>query len=86
MHVLGVSAPDAEAGQEPSESGRKQARANLVLRWEWRPGRTLYGVWQQNREDERAIRDRAGIGSLFRSFSSDGDNILAIKASVWIGR
>ena len=24
-------------------------RSNVVLRWEWRPGSTLYVVWQQNR-------------------------------------
>ena len=24
-------------------------RSNLVLRWEWRPGSTLYVIWQQDR-------------------------------------
>ena len=26
-------------------------RTNLVLRWEWRPGSTLYVVWQQDRNE-----------------------------------
>lgn len=59
-------------------------RSNLVLRWEWRPGSTLYLVWQQNRASSEATRDRAGLGDLFGSLSAAGDNFLAIKASFWI--
>jgi hypothetical protein len=61
-------------------------RSNLVLRWEWRPGSTLYGVWQQNREGAGAPGERAGPGSLFGSLAAAGDNIFAIKASFWITR
>jgi Domain of unknown function (DUF5916) len=60
-------------------------RSNLVLRWEWRPGSTLYGVWQQNREGD-VTGGRAGLGDLFGSFATEGDHILAVKASFWIGR
>jgi hypothetical protein len=59
-------------------------RSNLVLRWEWRPGSTLYGVWQQNRHASGPSGDRVGPGSLFGSLSAAGDNIFAIKTSVWI--
>ena len=27
----------------------KSFRSNVVLRWEWKPGSTLFVVWQQNR-------------------------------------
>ena len=27
-------------------------RSNVVLKWEWRPGSTLYVVWQQNRASQ----------------------------------
>jgi hypothetical protein len=64
----------------------KSLRSNLVLRWEWRPGSTLYGVWQQNREAEDLTGGRASLGDMFGAFAADGDNILAIKASFWIGR
>ena len=30
-------------------------RSNLVMRWEWRAGSTLYLVWQQDRQDDRAL-------------------------------
>ena len=63
----------------------RSLRSNLVLRWEWRPGSTLYGVWQQNREGD-VTGGRAGLGDLFGSFATEGDHILAVKASFWIGR
>ena len=59
-------------------------RSNLVLRWEYRPGSTLYLVWQQDRETERELRERASVGSLFRSLGASGDNYFAVKASFWL--
>jgi hypothetical protein len=58
-------------------------RSNLVLRWEYRPGSTLYLVWQQDRETEEAIAARASLSDMFRSFGASGDNYVAIKASFW---
>jgi hypothetical protein len=59
-------------------------RSNLVLRWEWRPGSTLYVVWQQNRESETELGSRVGGRDLFGSFSAPGDNIFAIKTTWWL--
>lgn len=58
-------------------------RSNAVIRWEWRPGSTLYLVWQQNRSafDTRGVH--VGPGDLWDSFRATGDNFLAIKASYW---
>jgi hypothetical protein len=58
-------------------------RSNLVLRWEWRPGSTLYLVWQQDRETEEILRTRASLRDLFGSLNAGGDNFFAIKASWW---
>ena len=30
-------------------------RSNVVLRWEWRPGSTLFVVWQQDRSEEQQV-------------------------------
>ena len=59
-------------------------RSNLVLRWEWRAGSTLYLVWQQNREREEVLGSRVSVGDMFRSIGRDGDNFFAIKASFWM--
>jgi uncharacterized protein DUF5916 len=60
-------------------------RSNVVLRWEWRLGSTLYAVWQQDRFASEPLGDRVGAGDLLRSVGARGDNILALKASFWVG-
>ena len=61
-------------------------RSNVVLKWEWRPGSTLYAVWQQNRASNVTEGSHVGLGDLFGSLSADGDNIFAIKTTVWLSR
>jgi hypothetical protein len=61
-------------------------RSNLVLRWEWRPGSTLYLVWQQDRSARQDIGSRAGLGDMFDSLTTTGDNFFAVKASLWLPR
>ena len=61
-------------------------RSNIVLRWEWRPGSTLFVVWQQNRASSVATGEHVGVGDLFESLTTHGDNILAIKTTVWLAR
>lgn len=33
--------------------GLRSLRANLVLRWEYRPGSTVYLAWAHGRDDQR---------------------------------
>ncbi len=60
-------------------------RMNAVLRWEFRPGSTLFLVWQQSRRDRRDIgsfklgRD---IGALW---DLDAENVFIIKVDYWLG-
>jgi hypothetical protein len=61
-------------------------RSNVVLKWEWRPGSTLYGVWQQNRASQTTDGAHVGPGDLFDSWSAPGDNIFAIKSTFWLSR
>ncbi|MEW5930955.1 MAG: DUF5916 domain-containing protein [Gemmatimonadota bacterium] len=64
----------------------RSLRGNAVLRWEYRPGSTLFLVWQQNRSggepfgDFRFGRDAAGV------FRTHPDNVFVLKATYWIGR
>lgn len=58
--------------------------SNAVLRWEWRPGSTLYVVWAQNRDGSRATNRGVGFRDLVNSFKAQGDNFLAVKVSYWI--
>jgi hypothetical protein len=60
-------------------------RGNAVLRWEYRPGSTLFFVWQQQRSgadpfgDFELGRDTGAI------FNARPDNVFVIKATYWLG-
>jgi len=59
-------------------------RSNVVLRWEWRTGSTLYVVWQQDRAGTEVVGTRVNVGDAFRSLTAPGPNIFLIKTSFWI--
>ena len=58
-------------------------RSNLVLRWEWRAGSTLYLVWQQDRSLEEMASTPVSFADMFSSLGRRGDHFFAIKASFW---
>lgn len=63
----------------------RSLRGNTVLRWEYRPGSTLYFVWQQSRLDERNVGG-FGVGRDTRAlFGAPSQNTLIMKASYWLG-
>lgn len=59
-------------------------RSNLVLRWEFKPGSTLFLVWRQDRSRFANTGDFVTPGSLFDSFSAAGTNTIAVKFSYWM--
>ena len=59
-------------------------RSNVVLRWEWRTGSTLYLVWQQDRASTETLGARVSVGDAFRSLTAPGANIFLLKTSFWI--
>jgi hypothetical protein len=59
-------------------------RSNAVLRWEYRPGSTLFVVWQQNRERDDLRGDLVSFDDVFRSFGPKGSNFFAVKANFWV--
>jgi hypothetical protein len=82
--------PDG-AGAAPAFSfsdrdfNQRSLRGNAVLRWEYRPGSTLFFVWQQSRF--------GSIPSGKFDFSRDFDelwraqpeNVFVVKATWWLG-
>jgi hypothetical protein len=52
----------------------RSLRGNAVLRWEYRPGSTLYVVWQQDRLNENLMEPfsvRRALGSLLNTRSNN---------------
>ncbi len=64
----------------------RSLRGTAVLRWEYRPGSTLFAVWSQQRSGSASYgtfdfsRDQAAL------FRDRPVNVFQIKASYWIGR
>lgn len=58
---------------------------NAVLRWEYRPGSTLFLVWQRQQEDEARLGSFA-LGRDTRAlFSAPAHNVFLLKVSYWMG-
>jgi hypothetical protein len=60
-------------------------RSNLVFRWEWVRGSTLFVVWQQDRSAFAQHGRLVGPDRLWNSLEATGNNVLAVKASYWLG-
>ena len=59
-------------------------RSNVVLRWEWRTGSTLYWCGSRIAPGTEMLGTRVGVGDAFRSLTAPGANIFLIKTSFWI--
>lgn len=64
----------------------KELRSNLVLRWEYRPGSTLFLVWSQDRTAFHRDRTIALSRDLDRLLSTAGTNVFLLKVNYWLGR
>ena len=63
----------------------RSLRGTAVLRWEWRPGSTLYVAWQQSREDrDRTLGDFDFVRDQEALWEAQPDNIFLIKINYWL--
>jgi hypothetical protein len=62
----------------------RSLRGNAVLRWEFRPGSTLYFAWTQARSDEESIGTMRLGHDLDALLSAKADHIFLVKLSYWI--
>jgi Domain of unknown function (DUF5916) len=61
-------------------------RGNAVLRWEYRPGSTLFFVWQQNRAGATDTGEFNFGDNVSGVFDRASRNVLLIKATYWLNR
>ncbi|HEX9755953.1 MAG TPA: DUF5916 domain-containing protein [Gemmatimonadales bacterium] len=65
--------------------GFRSLRGNAVLRWEYRPGSTLYLVWTQDRSSFDPFSDRFDLSrDLDRLAAAKPNNIFLVKVSYWL--
>ncbi len=63
----------------------KQFRSNSVVRWEYRPGSTLFLVWQQGRTDDTSDPGSFEFRRDYRTlFGAHPQNTFLIKGSYWL--
>jgi hypothetical protein len=64
----------------------RQFRSNLVVRWEYQPGSTLFLVWSQERTDDTEDTNLGRFSfknDLAELFGTAGRNIFLLKVSRW---
>ncbi|PYP55223.1 MAG: hypothetical protein DMD44_15735 [Gemmatimonadetes bacterium] len=78
---------DTAVSNHPGGFNSKQFHSNVVLRWEYRPGSTLFVVWSQGRQQSAGAEGTRGFrGDLGDLFSLWPDNTFLVKLSYWINR
>lgn len=68
----------------PMDRTARSLRGNALIRWEWRPGSTLYLAWQQSRVgegDTGTFSWGQGPGALL---DARPDNIFVVKMNRWL--
>jgi hypothetical protein len=63
----------------------REFRSNLVARWEYRPGSTLYLVWENNRRSRDSDYYSSLRYNMDELFSTAPTNVFMIKVSFWLG-
>ena len=61
----------------------RSLRGNAVLRWEWRPGSTLYAAWQQQRQDIAPFGEFDLSRDSSALLDTRPDNIYLVKVNYW---
>jgi hypothetical protein len=71
-------------GGDPGAFDFKQYRSNTVLRWEYRPGSTVYVVWAQERtQGVGGVEARTASPTLLELRKAHPNNVFLIKGSYW---
>jgi hypothetical protein len=61
----------------------QEFRSNLVVRWEYKPGSSLYAVWSQGRSGLAPRWDDSVRGNWDDLWRTRPDNVLLVKLSYW---
>jgi hypothetical protein len=61
----------------------RQFRSNLVVRWEYQPGSTLFAVWSQERTGSDENGNFSFTNGLNELFNENATNVFLIKVSRW---
>jgi hypothetical protein len=63
----------------------RSLRGNLVVRWEYRPGSTLYVVWSEAREEDADTGTFVPLADVAHAVTAPGDGAVQVKLTYWLG-
>ena len=64
----------------------RQLRSTVVMRWEYRPGSTVFAIWSHGRTSDEFDGGRFRFGNEVSELASArSENIVMVKANYWIG-
>jgi hypothetical protein len=76
---------DPTVAANPGGFNFQQFRSNVVFRWEYRPGSTLFLVWSQGREGSAPLEGTQSFrGNLEELFGRRANDTFLIKLSYWL--
>ena len=64
----------------------KSLRLNVIFRWEWKPGSTMYVVWTEQRQDLSSPGQFAFSRDFGAAFRAPADDVLMFKIAYWFQR
>ncbi len=81
--------PDGDGPAQPfsfddPDFNFRSLRGNAVLRWEFRPGSTVFLVWTQERADQAPVGDFNFSRDFDALLGAHADNILLLKVNYWL--
>jgi hypothetical protein len=72
------------AYQDNPDFNFRSFRMTNVVRWEYKPGSTLFVVWQQGREEEVETGDFSFARDFASVFGSPAANVFLVKLAYWL--
>ena len=82
----GTSGPASSFSLGDPNFSDRSLRGTAVLRWEYRPGSTIFFVWTQQRSGESSNGDLNFRRDYRSLFGDRPDNVFLVKATYWVGR
>jgi hypothetical protein len=78
---------DPDVSGDPGGFNFQQFRSNVVFRWEYLPGSTLFLVWSQGRENSLPVEGTKTFGgNLGDLFDQRANDTFLVKVSYWLAR
>ena len=72
-------------GFERADFNFRQLNSNVVVRWEYRPGSTVFFIWSHGRTSETSLGRFALGDDLTELFEERGEHVVLVKANYWFG-